>query len=80
MAFKKIQKYYMAGSIASDQSPQDQIRQLEKFFAVGDISAMAKVIENLHEKWDELDETTQKDISKLEAIFRSLVNLKTGNT
>ena len=61
------------------EAQQAQIKVLEKCIAAGDIPGMAKIIEQLHEKWDSLDKKAQKDVAKLEAIFLSLVKLKTGS-
>jgi len=53
-----------------------KIEELKAFIADGDIAGMAKIIEVLHEDWDDLDADTQKEIETLEAIFLSIVNLK----
>jgi hypothetical protein len=56
-----------------------QVRELEKFIAAGDISSMAKTIEELHRDWDSLGAPLQKDVEKLEAVFLSMVNARVGS-
>jgi hypothetical protein len=59
-------------------APQEHVKNLERCAVAGDIPGMALCIEQLHARWDSLDSAMQTDIQKLEAIFLSLVQLKTG--
>ena len=68
----------MSGSVFINASSQEKLKELERCVAAGDISGMAHNIAQLHANWDSLSEPMQKDIEKLEAIFLSLVNIKTG--
>jgi len=54
-----------------------QVQELEKHVGAGDISGMATSIASLHENWESLSENEQHEVLKLEAIFLSLVQLRT---
>ena len=55
-----------------------QIRELEKGIAVGDLSGIAESMGALQGTWDFLSAPEQHEILKLEAIFHSLALLQTG--
>lgn len=58
-------------------SPQDHIRNLQKFAVDGDIKGMAESIGELHAQWESLSAEMQSDIMKLEAIFLSILQART---
>ncbi|MEZ0226964.1 MAG: hypothetical protein ACAH83_20600 [Alphaproteobacteria bacterium] len=66
----------MSASQYASVSPQDHIKNLEKFAADGDIKGMAESIGELHTQWDRLSGDMQADIMKLEAIFLSLLQAR----
>jgi len=59
------------------KTPQQQIKDFEKSIALGDLGGMANSVQALRGRWDELDAPQQQDVAKLEAIFLSIVKLKT---
>lgn len=61
--------------MASHKSPQEQIRDFEKCIALGDIGGMAKSVQELRGRWDELDAPQQQDVVRLEAIFMSMAKM-----
>lgn len=63
--------------MASLKTPQQQIKDFEKYIALGDLGGMAQSVQELRGRWDELDAPQQQDVAKLEAIFLSIVKLKT---
>jgi predicted metalloendopeptidase len=63
--------------MASLKTPQQEIKDFEKSIALGDLGGMANAVQALRGRWDELDAPQQQDVAKLEAIFLSIVKLKT---
>ena len=57
-------------------SPEEQVKQLEKYIYDGDIAGMAQVIGDLHARWDSLGGEMRADILKLEAIFLSMLQAR----
>ncbi|TAL28941.1 MAG: hypothetical protein EPN97_13875 [Alphaproteobacteria bacterium] len=58
-------------------SPQDHIKNLQKFAVDGDIKGMAESIGELHAQWGSLTSEMQSDVMKLEAIFLSILQART---
>jgi hypothetical protein len=58
-------------------SPQEHVRNLEKFAVDGDIRGMAESIGELHAQWGALSAEMQSDVMKLEAIFLTLLQART---
>ncbi len=58
-------------------SPQDHIKNLQKFAVDGDIKGMAESIGELHAQWGVLSAEMQSDVMKLEAIFLTLLQART---
>ena len=67
----------MATTQSMSVSPQDHIKNLEKFAVDGDIRGMAESIGELHAQWDTLTPAMQSDVMKLEAIFLTLLQART---
>lgn len=65
---------------AAQKSAEEQVKDLEKFAATGDLANMMQVIGDLHERWNTLSPDTQDDVKKLEAIFLTMLKAraKTG--
>ena len=61
-----------------EKASQTQIQELEKCIVAGDLSGMAGLVALLHEQWGSLSENEQQDVLKLEAIFLSMAQLRTG--
>ena len=58
-------------------TPEDQIAELERYAAAGDLANMMQVIGDLHENWNRLGVDAQDDVRRLEAIFLSMLKAKT---
>ena len=64
------------GQAAALKTPEEQVKDLEKFAATGDLANMMQGIGDLHEKWNTLGPDTQDEVKKLEAIFLSLLKAR----
>ena len=58
-------------------SPQDHLKNLQKFAVDGDIKGMAESIGELHAQWNALSPDMQSDCMKLEAIFLTILQSRT---
>lgn len=58
-------------------SPQDHLKNLQKFAVDGDVKGMAESIGELHAQWGALSLEMQSDVLKMEAIFLSLLQART---
>jgi hypothetical protein len=68
----------MPNQSAFATSPQDHIKNLQKFAVDGDIKGMAESIGELHAQWGSLTADMQSDVMKLEAIFLSILQARTN--
>lgn len=53
---------------------RQHIRDLEKSVASGDVAALARLINRIHDDWPLLPEAEREEILKLEARFITLVH------
>jgi hypothetical protein len=58
-------------------TPQDHLKNLQKFAVDGDIKGMAESIGELHAQWGTLTPEMQSDCMKLEAIFLTILQART---
>jgi hypothetical protein len=58
-------------------SPEDHIKNLQKFAVDGDVKGMAESIGELHAQWGTLTPEMQSDCMKLEAIFLTILKART---
>ncbi len=68
----------MAQGTTAENTQRMQIEEFEKSVVAGDFSGMAGSVAQLHERWSSLSENEQQQVLKLEAIFMSLMQLRTG--
>ncbi len=65
-------------SVPAAASPQEQVQQLQKSVASGDLARMMAEIGDIHEKWAHFSVEQQAEIEKMEAVFLSMLKAKAG--
>jgi hypothetical protein len=65
-------------SPGTNPTPRDDIRELERLSLAADLPAMLKRIGDIHGRWDRFSAAERDDVTKLEAIFLTLLQARTG--
>lgn len=52
---------------------QENVKELERNLASGDVAAASRTLVRIYDEWALLDEATQKDMKALEALYLSMV-------
>lgn len=61
---------------AARKSPEEQVKDLERYAAQGNLALMMEAIGELHERWNLLGPDTQQDVKKMEAVFLSMLKAR----
>ncbi len=65
-------------SAPAPATPQEQVQQLQKSVAAGDLARMMAQIGDIHERWAHFSAEQQTEIEKMEAVFLSMLKAKAG--